>query len=151
MQPQTPSGARRSVHFLDAIGDWVACSGDEISGDQREIGTQIVGHIDGAADLQARHEAAQMNVADLHNLHALKRGRQIGKWDFDFAYLIVEPLRCEAIDRGKKRRSTGKRGGRLEKITARGIGDEFHRGRRRRVRESPLPEQQQLGKALDWF
>ena len=42
-----PDSQRRTqtLHFVDAIGNRIACAGDKIAGNQREIGTQIVGHM----------------------------------------------------------------------------------------------------------
>src|SRR5580658_4274053 len=77
-----------------------------------------------------------MDVANLHTVHALKSSRQIGNCNFDPMYLIVQPLGRKTIHSGKKRTSPGERGGRFEKITARGIGDEFRGGWRRGVRRS---------------
>ena len=56
-------GGRQLTDFIHAVGDWIARAGDEIASDNGEIGAKVVGHVDGTANLRARHVAAQVNIA----------------------------------------------------------------------------------------
>src|SRR5258708_10737952 len=79
-------GAERSAkmaNFFDAIGDGITAAGDEIAGDHGEVGAEIIGHIHGAANLGAGHIAAEVNVADLDNLHAIQSGGHSVEGEFD--------------------------------------------------------------------
>lgn len=131
--PNAERGAK-PAHFINAIGDRVAGACDEVAGCESEVRAQIVGHIDGATDLQARHVTTQMDVADLDDLHALEPGGQIGYRDFYFADLIVEALGGKTVHRGQKRSGTGESGGCLKEVATRGVGDEFRNCWRRSAR-----------------
>src|SRR5438445_4061480 len=107
--------------FIDAIGDGVAHSGNEVAGDNGKVCTEVIGHIHGATHLSAGHVAAEVNIADLHNFHAIESRRQVGQGNFDSADLIVEAFGCEAVHSGKEWGRAGGSCGRTEKVAATGI------------------------------
>src|SRR5216684_1074788 len=113
----------KTADFVDAIGDGIAGASDEIAGDNGQIGSEIIGHVHGAAHLRAGHVAAEVNVADLDDLHAVKSGRQAGQRNLDAADLVVESLGSEAIHGAEERGGTGRSGGGAEKVAAAGVGN----------------------------
>src|ERR1700730_1256328 len=138
-----PENAERRVklaYLIDAIGQRVGGSGDEISGDDREVGAELVGHFHRATKIRAAHVAAEVNVAELDDFHAVETGRQIGRGDFDATHAIVETLGGKAVHYAKKRSSTGESRSSTEKVATRRIREDFcggcsaHQGRRRWVR-----------------
>src|ERR1700676_3632744 len=50
-------------NFIDAIGQRIGCARDEVSGNHRKIGAQLVSHSYGAANIRAAHIATEMNIA----------------------------------------------------------------------------------------
>src|SRR5262249_5205158 len=100
-----PSAERSAqiANFLDAVGDGIPGASDEVAGDDREVRSEIVGHVHGAAYLSARHVSAQMDVAELDDLHAVQSGRQIGNGNFDAANLIVQAFGSETIHGSEER------------------------------------------------
>src|SRR3989442_10503064 len=102
----------------NVIGDGIASAGDEVAGDDGEVGAEIIGHIHSAADLGAGHVTAEVNVAELDDLHAIESGRQVGQGNLDAANLIVETLGGETVHGAEKRSGTGRGGGRAEKVAA---------------------------------
>ena len=111
----------QAANFFNALFQRITCAGDEVSGDDGEIGAEVVGHIDGAANLRTRHVTAHVNVAELRDGHAIERSGQIGNRDFDAVDLIVEAFGGEAVHCAKKRHGTSGGGGGLEEIAAAGI------------------------------
>src|SRR5258708_10916094 len=70
-------GSERSVqtaNLFDAIRDGVTGAGDEIAGDDGKVAAQIISHVHSTANLRAGHIAAEVDVADLDDLHAVERG-----------------------------------------------------------------------------
>src|SRR5258708_21062992 len=123
-----PDAKRRAqpANFVDAISERVTSAGDEVAGNNREIGAELVGHVHGAANLSARHVPAQMNITKLDDLHTVKRGRKIGHGNLDAANRVLEALGGKAVGCKEKRRNTCDCSGALEEVTARGIAEKFH-------------------------
>ena len=118
--------AKRSVktaNLIDAIGDRVTAPGDEITGDHGKIGAEFIGHIHGAAHLRAGHVTAEVNIADLHNLHAVESGRQIGQWNLDAADLVVKAFGSETVHSTEERSGAGGGCGGAEKVAAARVGN----------------------------
>src|SRR5260370_9010335 len=115
-----PSAERsvKTANFFDAIGDRIARAGDEVAGDDGEVGAEIVGHIHGAANLRAGHVAAEMDVADLYDFHAVESGRQIVDGNFDAADLVVDALGSKTVHGTEKWGGAGSGGGGAEEVTA---------------------------------
>src|ERR1700722_781210 len=127
----TPGTQRRAqlANFLNAIWQGVARAGDEIARHYREVGAQFVGHFHGAPYLRARHVAAEVNVAELHDGEAIERGIQVGNGNFLAANLILKAFGREAIHSAKERRGSGSGGSGTEKITSARIPQLFYTGR----------------------
>ncbi len=131
--------------LIDAIGQRVRSSGDEVSRDDGEIGAQRVGHVHRAANIRAARAATEVNVAKLDDCHSVESGRQIGGGDFDAADAVIQALGGEAIDHAEKRNSARQGGSGAEEVAARRVRDQVrshgscargrrvccHRGRRR--------------------
>ena len=113
--------------FFDAVGDGITGAGDEVAGDEGDVGALLVGQIDGAANVFAAHVAAEVDVADLRDGQAVEGGRQIADRDFDAADLIVDALGGETVDGAEKWRGAGKRAWRC----GRSSGAKDRRGARR--------------------
>src|SRR5712692_3982525 len=159
----TPNAERsvKTANFVDAIGDVIAGAGDEIAGNDGEIGAEIIGHIHGAAHLLAGHVTAEMNVADLDDLHAIERGGQIGQGNLDAADLVVEALGGEAVHGGEERSGAGGGRGGAEKVSAAWVSNGLGRDGRglcgsflgdgffRRCCVQPSPEALQAVNGLD--
>ena len=60
------------ANFVHAIGHGIVHAGDEVAGDDGEIGSHIVGHVHHAAHRFARHVAAQVDIRNLDDLHAVQ-------------------------------------------------------------------------------
>lgn len=103
-------------------GDGIARARDEVAGDDGKVSAEIVGHIHGAAHLRAGHIAAEVDVANLHNLQAVEGGRQIGQGNLDAADLVVEALRGETVHGTEERSSSGSRGGGAEEVAGAALG-----------------------------
>src|SRR5438067_531935 len=116
-------GSVQVANFIDAIGDRIAASSDEIASNDSEVGAKIVGHIYGATHLCARHVTAEVNIADLHDLHSVESGRQIGQGNLDATNLIIQALRSETIHGTQEGGGAGSSRGRAEKVAAPGIGN----------------------------
>ncbi len=114
-------GRVQLADFIDALGKRIACAGDEIAGDDGQVGAQLIGHFDGSAHLRARHIAAHVNVAQLHDGHAVQRGIQTGNGNFDAANLVIEALGGVAVHGAEEWRGSGCGGDGAEKVTARRI------------------------------
>src|SRR5258708_38529909 len=93
--------------FVNAIGEGIAAAGDQVASDDGEIGALLVGEIDGAANVFTAHVAAEVNVADLRDGHAVEGGRQVADRDFDAANLVVHALGGEAVNGSQERSCTG--------------------------------------------
>src|SRR5260370_1106888 len=115
------------ANFVDAIGDGITHSGNEVTSDNSKVCAEFIGHIHGAAYLSAGHVATEVNVADLHDFHAIESGRQVGHGNFDAAHLIVKALGREAVHRSEKRSGTS--GGRSG--TEKETGGWINNGRKR--------------------
>ena len=126
-------GTERSIqtaNFLDAIGDRIAASRDEIAGDDGKVGAETIGHIHGATHLSGRHIAAEVNIADLHDLHAVESGRKIGDRYLNTTDLIVQAFGGETIHGAKKwSGACGSRSG-AKKVAAAGIRNGLSSARR---------------------
>src|SRR4029077_5789126 len=122
--PENAEGCAKSANFLDAIGQRVRGSSDEISGDDGDIGTQIVGHVHRAAHIRTAHAATEVNVAKLDDFQAVESGRQIGSGDFDAADAIIQALGGETIDHAEERYSASQSGGGAEEVAARRVGEQ---------------------------
>src|SRR5713101_2374730 len=118
-------GRVKTANFVDAIGNGIAGAGDEIASDDGQVGAEIIGHIHSTAHLCAGHVAAEVNVADLHDLHAVESGRQIGQGNLDAADLVVEALSSEAIHGAEEWSSAGSGRGGAEKVAAARVGNRF--------------------------
>src|SRR5258708_28439040 len=70
--PEDSEGRTKVANLLDAIGQGVRGPGNEISGDDGEIRTELVGHFHRAANVRAPHVATEVNVATPDNLHAVE-------------------------------------------------------------------------------
>ncbi len=111
-------GRAQAPDFFDALDQRIARAGDEISGDHGEIGAELVGHLHRAPNVATVHIAAQMNIADLDDLHALESWRQIRQRNLDVPHLVIQALRCKAIHGAEERSGAGDRGGGAEKVAA---------------------------------
>ncbi len=118
------------ANLFDAFFQRVAGTGDEVAGDHGQVGSEVVGHIHGAANLGARHVTAQVNVTQLNQLHAIERRGQIGNRNIHAVNLIVEAFGGEAVHHAKKRRGSSGRGGSLEEIASAGIRGDLRLTRR---------------------
>src|SRR5258706_7666506 len=128
-------GSVEAANFFHAISDGIARAGDEIASDDGKVSAEIVGHIHGAAHLCAGHITTEVNVADLHNLHAIESGRQIGHRNLDAADLIVEALCGETVHGTEERSGTRGSSRGAEEVAAGGGGtDHSTRPRGRRPR-----------------
>src|SRR5882724_3114295 len=116
-------GRVQTTDLIDAIGNRVPHTGDEIAGDDREIGAENVGHVHGAAHLGAGHITAQVNVADLDDFHAVKRRRQVVHGNFDTTDLIVQTLGGKTIHGAEKWSGASSSGGGTEKVAAAGVSN----------------------------
>src|ERR1700682_6362478 len=114
------------ANFFNAIRQRVVRAGDEIAGYYRELGAKFVGHFHGAPYLRARHVAAKVNVAELHDGQAIQRRIQVGDGNFLAADLILKALCRVTVHRAKKRRGSGSRGSGAEKITPPRIAELFY-------------------------
>jgi hypothetical protein len=122
-------GSVKTANFLDAIGDGIAGAGDEIAGNDGEVGPEIVGHIHGSSHLGAGHVAAEVDVADLDNPHAVEGGRQIGQGNLDAADLVIQALGSKAVHRGEEGSGAGSSRGGAEKVAAARVSNGFDSGR----------------------
>src|SRR5579859_2783265 len=126
--------AKRSAEiadFVDAIFQRIGGPGYEIAGHYRQIGAQLIGHVHRAAYIGAAHVAAEVNVAELSDLHAVEGWRQVGGRDLDPANVVIQALGGKTVHYAEKRGSAGKRGRRTEKVAARRIGNDFRSSSRR--------------------
>ena len=117
----TAPDAERSAqmaNLVDAIGDRITAPGDEVTSDHSEIGAEFIGHIHGAAHLLAGHVAAEVNVTDLDDLHAVESGRQVGQGNLDAADLIVQAFGSETVHSAEERSGAGGSRGGAEEIAA---------------------------------
>src|SRR5260370_5336538 len=85
---------------------------------KQKTAPEIVGHIAGGGNLRTGHIAAEMDVADLDDLHAIESGRQIVNGNFDAADLVVEALGSKTIHGTEKWGGAGSGGGGAEEVTA---------------------------------
>src|SRR5207302_7377725 len=114
-------GTKRSVqtaNFVDAIGNRIATSGDEIAGDDSEVGAETIGHIHGAANLRGRHIAAKVNIADLHDLHAVESGREVGNRYLHATEVVVHAFGGKTIHGDKEWSGTRSSRGGAKKVAA---------------------------------
>src|ERR1700674_3787725 len=118
----------QTTDFINAIGNRITHTGDEIAGDDGEIGAEIVGHIHGAAHLGAGHVAAQVNIADLDDLHSVERSRQIGNGNLDTADLIVQAFGSKTVHSAEKWSGSGSGRGGAEKVPAAGVSNGLDKG-----------------------
>src|SRR5258706_3425609 len=130
-------GSVEAANFFHAISDGIARAGDEIASDDGKVSAEIVGYIHGAAHLCAGHITTEVNVADLHNLHAIESGRQIGQRNLDAADLIVEALCGETVHGTEERSGTRGSSRGAEEVAAGGGGQDVNRGRRGGAGRSP--------------
>ncbi len=112
------------AHFFDAVPHGVVHAGDQVPGDDGQVGADVIGHVHGAANRFAGHVRAQMNVADLDDLHAVKLRRQVVQRDFDAAQFVAQALGRKAVHHAQKRRGAGHDAGGAEKGAARRIGND---------------------------
>ena len=70
--PQTPRGLQPAQ--LGDAGLEVALAGDQIAGQDREIGLHSIGQVDGAPDRCAGHEVADVEVAEVHDAQTVEAG-----------------------------------------------------------------------------
>src|SRR5438445_12595038 len=117
--------SRQTADFFDALVERIVRSGDEIAGDDRQIGAEVIRHIDRAPNLRARHIPAHVNVADLRDLHAVERRGQIRNRDFDAMNLIVQAFGGESVHGSKEWYSAGSGSRGFEKVTPAGIDGQF--------------------------
>jgi hypothetical protein len=120
-----PEGSRQTADFFDALVKRVVSAGDEIAGDNRQIGVKVIRHIDRAPNLRTRHIPAHVNVAELGDFHAVERRRQIRDRDFDAMNLIVQAFGGESVHRSKERYGAGGGSCRFEKVAPAGIDWQF--------------------------
>src|SRR5256885_3319175 len=127
----TERGAKLA-YFFDAIGQRIGSPGDEVSGDNGEIGPEIIGHIHGATDIGAAHVSAQVNVTELDDIHAVKRGGQVRGRHFDATNTVVEALSGKAVHHAEKRGGASPGCGSAGEIAARRVRQEVRGSRGRR-------------------
>src|SRR5215469_17836503 len=61
----------QAADFVDTIVDRVVNAGNEVAGDNGEVRAYVIGHIYGAAHGITAHIAAQVNVGNLDDFHAV--------------------------------------------------------------------------------
>ena len=103
----SPERRSQPANFRDAILERVARPRNKVTGYNGQIGRQIVCHVHRASHVLARNVSAQMNVAQLRDLHSVERIRQIGHRNFHPPDMVIQTLRSEAIHGAEERRRTG--------------------------------------------
>src|SRR5437879_694491 len=66
---ENTEGRAKLAYFVNAIGERVGSSGDEISGNNGEIGAEVVSHLHRATDIGAAHITTEVNIAQLDDGH----------------------------------------------------------------------------------
>ncbi len=127
----------KSGQRAQAIVHGITAGGDQIAGDQGQIGAGFVGHGHGAVEVLAAEERAQMNVGQMDQAEAFEVRRQTG--DLQFLFPHAKP---GAFDK----RAIGQHGGR------RGEQDGAERGEEMATRgmmhgRQNAPDQPQHGEA----
>jgi len=116
-----PQRRMQAANFVDAVVDRVVNAGNEIAGDNGEVCAYIIGHVYRTAHRTPAHVAAQVNVGNLDDLHAIQFWRQTGQGNLDTANFIAKTLGGVSVHHAKERGRTGYNAGRTEKGTARRV------------------------------
>src|SRR5580765_4603205 len=111
----------QAAQFGDAGFQGIAFAADEVSGDECDVGMEIVGHVDGTRDFRGWHVVADVDVAELRDAQTVKFRRKIGDGYIHALDGVTETARGESVGRGQKWNTAGENGGVLEEGAARGI------------------------------
>src|SRR2546430_15709188 len=75
---------------------------DQIAGEHGEIGLHGISHRNGAPNLGARHEGADVDITELDDAQAIETGGQMYPGDLDGGEAISSPSSGGAIRRGQQ-------------------------------------------------
>src|SRR5436853_2293069 len=100
-------GRAQLTQFGDAIFERIVLAADEISGYNRDVWRKLVGHVDGAPHFITRHKVANVDIAELGNLHAIELFGQACDWNFNFFDAVMQASGGETVSGGCERQGTG--------------------------------------------
>jgi hypothetical protein len=99
LHPQNAERSAQSAQFGDAGVERIAFARDKVSGDKRNVGTQIVCHVDGSGDLVRRHVVTNVNIAELSYAEAVEFRGKIRNWHIDALDCVTQATGSESVGR----------------------------------------------------
>src|SRR5205823_3896976 len=120
--------------FADAVLQRIILTADEIAGHHCKIGAQVIRHLYRTPHFFARHEVADVNVAELHNSHSVQSFRQTFHRHVHALDFVLQTPVCKAVGGSDKWHTAGEIRCITKEIAPRWIECSLFRGEERCAR-----------------